>query len=450
MARRWTPQRFVRMRRIRVIACVAAVALCSSVVFGVGARKTVALEINGETRTISTYALSVDRLLEEQGVDVKSHDQVDSTSGSVLTNHAVVSVRSAYQATISIDGEDVPFWTVAGSAQELLDYFEMNEHAAAKITVDIDNVYNQLTGGLVINQDGPVTVIADGTSSVAPDGKLPAASILDSKGITLGKDDRVSVEKDGDTVILRVRRVTRGTQTDTESIPFATRTVIDASLEPGVSVIRQQGSAGEQHLTYDVVYVDGVAESRTLTDTAVVRDAVEQIVAVGPAAQPDDGGDGDGNETPTPTPEPTTPSSPTTPAPSSQPTTPAPTTPAPTTPTNPPTSGGNQNADVWHPTPAQAQAWASGAAAALGWTGQQWEDLVWLWNHESGWQWDAKNPTSSAYGIPQCLIDVHPDCQGSGYHDNARVQMEWGMSYIKQRYGNPSKAREVWSQQSWY
>ena len=38
-----------------------------------------------------------------------------------------------------------------------------------------------------------------------PNGKLPAASILDAKGITLGKEDRVSVEKDGKTTILRVR-----------------------------------------------------------------------------------------------------------------------------------------------------------------------------------------------------------------------------------------------------
>ena len=51
--------------------------------------------------------------------------------------------------------------------------------------VDIRNVYNQLTGGFVVNADGPVTVVADGKTSVAPNGKLPAASILDSKGITL-------------------------------------------------------------------------------------------------------------------------------------------------------------------------------------------------------------------------------------------------------------------------
>ena len=88
-------------------------------------------------------------------------------------------------------------------------------------------MYNQLTGGLVINQSGPVTVIADGKSSVAPNGKLPAASILDSKGIVLNKEDRVNVEKDGDETILRVRRVTHGEETRTSVIPFSTQTIID-------------------------------------------------------------------------------------------------------------------------------------------------------------------------------------------------------------------------------
>ena len=98
------------------------VALASTVAFGVAARKTIALSINGDTQTVTTYAMSVTRLLEERGVDVKSHDLVQSTSGDILSNHDVVTVRSAYQTTISIDGQRVPFWTVATSASQLLGF----------------------------------------------------------------------------------------------------------------------------------------------------------------------------------------------------------------------------------------------------------------------------------------------------------------------------------------
>ena len=139
MARRWTPQRFVTLRRIRVIACIAATSIALAGSFAFTARKSVALNINGQTTQVTTYAMTATRLLEEQGVDIKTHDIVTTSSGDQLANHAVVTVQSAYQTTINIDGTAVPFWTVATSADQLLGFFEENQNNAAKITVDIKN-----------------------------------------------------------------------------------------------------------------------------------------------------------------------------------------------------------------------------------------------------------------------------------------------------------------------
>ncbi len=104
MARRWTPQRFVTLRRIRVIACIAATSIALAGSFAFTARKSVALNINGQTTQVTTYAMTATRLLEEQGVDIKTHDIVTTSSGDQLANHAVVTVQSAYQTTINIDG----------------------------------------------------------------------------------------------------------------------------------------------------------------------------------------------------------------------------------------------------------------------------------------------------------------------------------------------------------
>ncbi len=244
MARRWTPQRFMMLRRVRVAVCVIAVSAMAVATFGLSTRKAVALNVNGKTTTVTTYAMSVKRLLEEQHIAVRSHDIVQSTSGGTLTDHAVVTVRNAYQTTVTVDGEDIPFWTVADSADQLIGFFKANESKASAITINIDNVYQQLTGGMVINKKGPVTVIADGKSYEAPDGKLPAASILDSKGITVGKEDKVSVSEQGSETILRVQRVTHGQETRTKVVPFDTQTIVDSSLQPGETVIRQQGENG--------------------------------------------------------------------------------------------------------------------------------------------------------------------------------------------------------------
>lgn len=485
MTRRWTPRKFVTLRRARVTACVVSLTLASTLAFGVGARKTVALTIDGETTTVTTYAMSVDRLLQERGVKVKTHDLVESTNPTnMLSNHDVVTVRSAYQTTITINGQEVPFWTVATSAEQLIGFFEQNEADAAKVTVNINNVYNKLTGGLIINQNGPVTVIADGQSSAAPNGKLPAASILDSKGITLNKEDRVSVEKDNGETILRVRRVTHGEETRTKAVPFGTQTIIDPSLQPGEVVVRQEGEDGEIQQTYDVTYVDGEKESETLTNETTTKIALDRIIAVGPAASSDDSGSGGGSGNsgdtgnadnsgkndnsdkkndssnnsdntnnsgdnkkddskkddsgsktdpdPTPTPDP---------APTPDPTP----TPTPTPQPSDPSAG----CRLCHPSPAQAQAYAAGAAAQYGWTGQNWTDLVKLWTRESSWLWYAEN-ASGAYGIPQSLPGSKMAAFGANWRDDAAVQIDWGLSYIAQCYGSPSKAWEHSERTGWY
>lgn len=473
MARRWTPQRFVTLRRIRVIACIAATSIALAGSFAFTARKSVALNINGQTTQVTTYAMTATRLLEEQGVYIKTHDIVTTSSGDQLANHAVVTVQSAYQTTINIDGTAVPFWTVATSADQLLGFFEENQNNAAKITVDIKNVYNQLTGGLVINQSGPVTVIADGKSSVAPNGKLPAASILDSKGIVLNKEDRVSVEKDSDETILRVRRVTHGEETRTSVIPFSTQTIIDPNLAEGQADVRQQGVNGEKTQVYDVTYVDGVAESETLKSETVTSMAIDQIIAVGAAKSDTDkgsdkksdsadngkadsgsnnqhessnnnsgntGGNNSGNTGNTGN--------------------------SGNTGNTGNTGGGTNNNSgssgsdsgttptpsgrLWHATVAQAQAYAAGAAAQRGWTGNDWDCLVKLWTRESSWLWYAENASSGAYGIPQSLPADKMAAFGANYRDDAAVQIDWGLWYIAQAYGSPSKAWQHSEQVGWY
>lgn len=95
-------------------------------------------------------------------------------------------------------------------------------------------------------------------------------------------------------------------------------------------------------------------------------------------------------------------------------------------------------------------------AAGHGWAGDEWTALETLWQGESGWDRTARNPTSGAYGIPQALpptkmpLAARPEDMGGS--SDARAQIQWGLSYIKERYGSPSKALAFWRSKSphWY
>jgi len=93
------------------------------------------------------------------------------------------------------------------------------------------------------------------------------------------------------------------------------------------------------------------------------------------------------------------------------------------------------------PDPAAAQTIAYNMLPAFGFSQQtQWTCLLNLWNRESSWIYDALNPTSGAYGIPQALPGDKMAAAGADWQTNPATQIKWGLGYIKAVYGTPCVA----------
>jgi phage-related protein len=103
---------------------------------------------------------------------------------------------------------------------------------------------------------------------------------------------------------------------------------------------------------------------------------------------------------------------------------------------------------------AAAQRYAQGLVASL-WPNSaatNFTALVQLWNGESGWNYQAENPSSGAYGIPQSLPADKMASAGSDWRTNAATQIRWGLGYIQSVYGSPSAAYSAWLSRNphWY
>ncbi len=129
-------------------------------------------------------------------------------------------------------------------------------------------------------------------------------------------------------------------------------------------------------------------------------------------------------------------------------------------------------------TPSKNKHLASLLAARYGWApsqnASQFAALEKLWTRESGWDNLVINPGSGAFGVAQALghggagqaVTVpQADLPGGGHAYKVRVddypskaanagaarpQIEWGLSYIKQRYGSPAAAWAHEEQNGWY
>jgi hypothetical protein len=64
--------------------------------------------------------------------------------------------------------------------------------------------------------------------------------------------------------------------------------------------------------------------------------------------------------------------------------------------------------------------------------------------------WSAENASSGAYGIPQALPASKMAAFGADWRNDAAIQISWGLNYISERYGSPSKARAWWNKYHWY
>jgi surface antigen len=108
------------------------------------------------------------------------------------------------------------------------------------------------------------------------------------------------------------------------------------------------------------------------------------------------------------------------------------------------------HAEGWHASPDTAKRIARVRNRESGFGDEDYSCLVNLWTRESSWRWEATNPSSFAYGIPQSLPAGKMAVAGVDWRDNADTQIIWGLSYIKSRYGTPCEAWAHSERVNWY
>lgn len=100
--------------------------------------------------------------------------------------------------------------------------------------------------------------------------------------------------------------------------------------------------------------------------------------------------------------------------------------------------------------PAGAKATARAMLSSRGWGDDQFSCLESLWNKESGWNYQAYNSSSGAFGIPQALPGSKMSSAGADWQTSAATQISWGLGYISGRFGDPCGAWAHSQSTGWY
>ena len=115
------------------------------------------------------------------------------------------------------------------------------------------------------------------------------------------------------------------------------------------------------------------------------------------------------------------------------------------------TSRGGTSVRTATGTKAEYQAYAKNLCInTYGWTENDFNCLVKLWERESNWNPNAHNKSSGAHGICQALPASKMASEGSDYMTNYKTQIRWGLKYITNRYCTPANAWAHSQQKGWY
>ena len=448
----------------RVVLGVAAMASVGVLgIAGVGvasSHTTVMLEVNGVSRPVTAWGNTVADALKVANVSVGSGDLVQPGVAETVREGDTIVVRTSKAYTVTVDGEPRTLWTTAASADSILaDAAPLG--TTVTLAADRSASRDELTP--LVSRARNVIVNADGTTrEVAVRPGQDARGILEAAGVSVHALDRVTVENDATgELAITVSRVTRGQATETVDIPFSETTTTSSDMFVGESQVTTTGvngvttwtvwqeKDGDQVLTSVPITEHSTSQPVTQVRSEGTKEATPTaLVAAGidPKATLEEKTESDGTtsvryraklgsiSTKEEIAE---------------------------------ITGEAKNADQDTAAAAAAAAAEAGAVpttysgedprslakplvAAQGWSDSEYQCLVLLWNRESQWNPYAENSSSGAYGIPQALPGSKMASAGADWRTNPITQINWGIGYIKGRYGTPCSAWAHSNAVGWY
>jgi uncharacterized protein YabE (DUF348 family) len=137
---------------------------------------------------------------------------------------------------------------------------------------------------VIVDRATAINVDLYGTAVVLRTHAKTVGQLMQEKSIKLIKDDKVVPATDTPIAAgQQISFIRTGTKTETitENIAMPEQNINDPSLAYGTKAIRQQGSPGQQVVTYQVAITNNVETARTVIQKVVTKAPVTQVAVVG-------------------------------------------------------------------------------------------------------------------------------------------------------------------------
>jgi uncharacterized protein YabE (DUF348 family) len=273
-----------RRTLVRATVLAALISLLGGGATALAMDKTITVTVDGQNRTLHTYAGDVASALQAAGITATPQDRVEPALPTELDNGDHVIFNRARKLTLKEGPSERQIWTTAADVSEALAGLGLE---AAPIQMSASpNAPIPLTGMAVELRVPRNVTLADGTGAQTPVTTMAGtvAGLLAEKGVQLGPDD-VSVPS-GDTPLtdgtaVQVVRNGVGEVVETRPIAPPEQTIDDPDLPRGKKVVVEPGKPGETTAIMRVYVQNGQEVRREQVRAGGSTPPTPRVVRVG-------------------------------------------------------------------------------------------------------------------------------------------------------------------------
>lgn len=257
-------------------------------VSAVGMKKDIVLDVNGEEIALTTLSGDVQGALEQAGVSIQASDLVAPSPTERLVDGDRITVRSAKQVAVVIDGQPTKVTSTALTVEELMQEVD-GLTPADKLSAPTDQVIP--LEGFTLDVVTPKIVKLENAGRVTYTqvAAQTVADVLETAGIAVDGDDKVEPALDArvteDTPI-KVTKVDIESVTATEEFTPEPKYIDDPQLAKGEEKEETPAIPGKRDVTKEIRKEDGKVVSETVVKETELAPAAPAIIKRGTKEKP--------------------------------------------------------------------------------------------------------------------------------------------------------------------
>ncbi|MGH3934386.1 MAG: transglycosylase family protein [Pseudonocardiaceae bacterium] len=241
-----------------LVALVMALPTGTAAAFTMG--KTITVEVDGEQRTIHTFASSVSGALESAGLRVEDKDTLAPTANSSIEDGSRVLLKRGRPLALTVDGTQREIWTTATTVDHALQQVGMRSEEM-ELSADRSKRIPLEGMALVVRISRPITLLDGGlppreVQSTA----LSVGDLLTLQGVPLAEQDTVIPEPTSPVLpgmTVEVTRIRTEEHIERRPVQPPVKKVKDPSVPRGKMIVEDPGAPGEKIVTFLVTLKNG-------------------------------------------------------------------------------------------------------------------------------------------------------------------------------------------------